>query len=68
MDLPDFIPHILCIAAGKKKPYLLNPKAYLIAHMLVLPALPFRLWMGCITGKVRLDIRKQITTEPVTEV
>lgn len=53
---------------GQRKPCLLNPKAWVIAHLLVFPSLPFRIWVGSITGKVHLEIRKQITTEPPKEI
>ena len=40
-----------------------SPHVYMLAHLLLYPALPYRMWLCSITGVVKLDIRKSIVTQ-----
>jgi len=42
---------------------LLTPTTYFVMNVLLYPALPWRIWFSNTTGKVKLDIKKQL--EPV---
>ena len=66
MTIRAFQPYILSYVSSPRfdaswtQTVLLTPACYLLAHALLFPALPYRLWMCSITGKIKLNIRKEI--------
>ena len=42
------------------KPFFVGWLPFLLAHILFLPALPYRIWITAISGKIELKIRKTI--------
>lgn len=60
---------ILCRRdSGTPVPLGYHPSVKWLAYLLVLPALPYRIWFGSSTGKVRVLIQKSITTPPLEEL
>ena len=69
MEISSFEPYILAFVEGHEQTaedswtrLWLNPAVYAAAHVLLYPALPYRIWLCSITGKIKLDIRKKIET------
>jgi uncharacterized protein YqfA (UPF0365 family) len=48
--------------AYDKVPWLVAWDVSLLAHLMFLPALPYRLWLSALTSKVAVTIHKQLRT------
>jgi hypothetical protein len=68
MDVRGFEPYMLAYVEGHQNSWtarnLLTPGMYALAHVLLYPAFPYRLWLCSVTGKIKLEIRKKIETAP----
>ena len=63
MQLDNVTACTLCIAEGERKPWMLSLPVYILCHLLLFPAMPYRLWMAYETGKMKLELRKEIETD-----
>lgn len=50
------------IMSYTRKPLLVTHVYYVVAHLLVLPSLPYRIWISSMTGKIEASIRKKVWT------
>ncbi|CAB9522805.1 transmembrane protein 151B [Seminavis robusta] len=60
--IEGFKERLLAFVDLSKKPSMLNYPACLISHLLIFPALPYRLWLSAITGKLDATIHKRVET------
>ncbi len=61
LEIPGFTPRKLAFTS--KKPFFANWFFYLLCHITVVLALPYRMWLSSISGKVRHEICKEIYTD-----
>lgn len=61
-DIVGYKTHVLTFVDLNKKSEYLSHTWFVIAHVSILPALPYRIWVSSITGKVKPNVHKIFQT------
>ncbi|CAB9526958.1 transmembrane protein 151B [Seminavis robusta] len=61
-SIEGFKEKLLAFTDLKRKPQMLDYWIYVLAHLLIFPALPYRMWLSSITGKLDPVIHKSVQT------
>jgi hypothetical protein len=63
-EIPGFTPYVLTMVDLAQKPCMAHLGWFLLSQLTVLFALPYRMWLSSVTGKVTTTVSKAITTTP----